>query len=350
MKKHIEKEYKIKIDKETYQRLLKDLDIKRHTVQINHYYSAPKDMGIRIREEDGTFEFTLKVKKADHMQEYNIKLIKNDVDDPEVKRLLANMNIEGIHYLGDLKTTRSDVCYPKAVMSIDKSEYLGMTDYEIEYELLDHEIDDIDDLKEVLKMNDIKMDQNTTKYGRFMAAKNGKAAIFCADGLEECEALIVMDLLKRAGLHVDLVAMEGDLEVVSSHGLHFKADILFEDMAQDAYDALILPGGLKGTETLSKNEALIALLRQYEKDGKLIAAICAAPSIFVKNGLVKDDGFTVYPGFECGLTSTGEKATVVKNVITGKGVGAAFEFSYEIIKKLLGEEKAEAILKETQYR
>ena len=348
MKKHIEKEYKITLDKETYHRLLNDLRIDKTYIQINHYYSAPKDTGIRIREKEGKYEFTIKVKDKDRKIEYNIDLDDNDINDPKVKALLKELDITDIRHLGDLKTTRSDINLPKAILSLDKSEFLGITDHELEYELKDADIDDIDTLKEVLKMTDIKVNENT-KYGNFIKAMTGKVAIFCADGLEECEALITMDLLKRAGLYVDLVSMNESDDILSSHDLRFKADKNFRDIDGDAYDVLVLPGGLKGTKTLSENKELIALLKKYKDEGKIIAAICAAPSIFVDNDLVRDDHFTVYPGFENGKRSTGNKAEIDDNVITGEGVGAAFEFSYAIIAKLLGEDKAEAIYKETQY-
>ena len=345
---HIEKEYKIKLDKKTYERLINSLDLTRTYRQINHYYSAPKDMGIRIREKENERYFTLKHYEDNKVKEYEFKV--DSIDDPKVKELLDDLDIEDISYLGDLSTTRSDIIYPKAIMSLDKSEYLGLVDYELEYELKDSDIDDLKGLREILRKNDIKeVRMMKTKYERFTEANCAKIAIFCADGLEECEALIVMDLLKRAKMHVDLISMKDELTVTSSHGLTFTCDVLFKDMAKDAYDALILPGGLKGTETLGASKELADLLKTYKDDDRLIAAICAAPSIFIKLGFVDDDEFTVYPGFECGLRSTGKKAVSTKNIITGKGVGAAFEFSYEIIKYLLGEDSAKAILIETQY-
>ena len=348
MKKHLEKEYKVTLDKERYLELLAELKIDKTYVQINHYYSAPLNAGIRIREKDHKYTFTLKVKADEKMIEYDIDLDKNDIDDPRIKALKEKMGIGDLRYLGDLKTTRSDIDLPKATLSLDKNEYLGITDYELEYELKDAAVDDIGPLKEVLKMNEIKVNENT-KYARFLAANNGKTAIFCADGLEECEALIVMDLLKRAGLHVDLVSVNETNDILSSHNLLFKADKNFKDIDKDAYDVLVLPGGLKGTKTLSENKELIALIKKYKEEGKIIAAICAAPSIFVLNDLVKDDHFTVYPGFECGMRSSEKKAEVDDNVITGKGVGAAFEFSYQIIARLMGEDKATEVFKEIQY-
>ena len=161
-----------------------------------------------------------------------------------------------------------------------------------------------------------------------------KTAIFIANGLEECEALNTADLLKRAGIRVDLVSVEDTKDIVSSHNLHFMTDMMIDDIDVYEYDALILPGGLKGTQT---------------KEGRLIAAICAAPSIFVKEGYVKDNHFSVYPGFECGLKTSGLKVSVDNNVITAKGLGASFEFAHAIISYLLDKEAADNVLKEIQY-
>lgn len=176
-----------------------------------------------------------------------------------------------------------------------------------------------------------------------------KTAIFIANGLEECEALNTADLLKRAGIRVDLVSVEDTKDIVSSHNLHFMTDMMIDDINIYEYDALILPGGLKGTQTLSVNDKVLSYLKQFHKEGRLIAAICAAPSIFVKEGYVRDNYFSVYPGFECGLKTSGLKVSVDNNVITAKGLGASFEFAHAIISYLLDKEAADNVLKEIQY-
>ncbi len=347
---HIEKEYKIKLDKKSYDRLREALEPLDTYTQTNHYYSAPKGMGMRIRQRDGKHTFTLKWHRDGKVLEYETEVESQDIKDPAIQTILKEVGASSPIYLGDLITVRSDRHYPKATLSLDKSSYLGITSYELEYELKDSEVDDIENLKEVMEMTGIDIVfSNETKYQRFLKASTAKAAIFCADGLEECEVLITMDLLKRAGVHVELVSMKDDVNVTSSHELTFRCDTTFADIDKNAYDVLILPGGLKGTETLGAHKELVDLLLKYHDEGKLIAAICAAPSIFVKNGLVKDGGFTVYPGFECGLKSASSKVYCADNVITGKGVGAAIDFSYAIITYLLGEEKAKTILEEIQY-
>lgn len=176
-----------------------------------------------------------------------------------------------------------------------------------------------------------------------------KVAIFCADGLEQCECLIVYDLLHRAKINVDLVRVGEGLEVTSSHQLKFKADKHIDDIDFNDYDALVLPGGIPGADNLAANKSLIEAIKKFKTEDKLIAAICAAPYIFVDNGLVRDNHFTCFPSFEHGLTSTNNKVEVDGNVITARGLGANFEFAYEIIKFLVDEDSAKAVLKQIQY-
>ena len=176
-----------------------------------------------------------------------------------------------------------------------------------------------------------------------------KVAIFCADGLEQCECLVVYDLLHRAKFDVDLVRVGEGLKVTSSHNLVFMANKNIDDINFDDYDALVLPGGIPGSDNLAACKPLVKHLLEFKANGKLIAAICAAPYIFVDNKLVKTNKFTCYPGFEHGLESTHNKVEVDNNVITARGLGANFEFAYEIIKFLSDETKARQILDQIQY-
>ena len=115
------------------------------------------------------------------------------------------------------------------------------------------------------------------------------------------------------------------------------------------YDCLILPGGIPGTNNLEDSKDVQNAIDLFVNNNKLIAAVCAAPSILNHKGLLEDKKFTCYPGFECGLTSTKEKAVQNGNIITGIGLGGTIEFASLIIKNLLGEEKAQDVLKKIQY-
>lgn len=174
-----------------------------------------------------------------------------------------------------------------------------------------------------------------------------KTMIIVTNGLEECEALITYDLLFRAGIETDLVGLEN--EVKSSHNVTFKAHKHISDINPDDYDCLVLPGGMPGTLNLENDERVSKLIDKFVADDKYVAAICAAPSILIHKGLLASNRFICYPGFENGLTPANGKAVQDNKFITGKGLGAAFEFAYLIIKNLIDEDKAKEVMAKTQY-
>lgn len=174
-----------------------------------------------------------------------------------------------------------------------------------------------------------------------------KAMIICEQGLEECEALLVYDLLKRANIETDLIGFENT--IISSHGLTFNPTKQYIDINSKDYDCLILPGGMPGTKNLERNPKVSYLINEFQKENKLICAICAAPSILIKKGLLTDNEFTCYPSFEMGFTSTKEKVHIHNNIITSNGLGSAIEFGLTIIEKLIGKDKADAIKSKIQY-
>ena len=176
---------------------------------------------------------------------------------------------------------------------------------------------------------------------------NMKTMIIIANGLEECEALMTYDLLYRAGIDVELVGL--DIQVTSSHNLTFNVHKLINEINPDDYNCLILPGGMPGTVNLENNEAVQNLIDLFVKENKLICAICAAPSILIKKGLLEDEKFVCFPGFENGLKPANTKAIKNNNFITAKGLGAVIDFAYLIIKELINEDKAKEVLSAIQY-
>lgn len=174
-----------------------------------------------------------------------------------------------------------------------------------------------------------------------------KAIIIINNGLEECEALVTYDLLFRAGIEVELVGFTS--EVLSSHNVTFKAHKLLDEINPNDYDCLILPGGMPGTKNLENDSRVQDMIDLFVKQDKYIAAICAAPSILIHKGLLKNNKFICYPGFESGLLPANEKVVQDNKFITAKGLGAVFEFSYLIIKNLINEDKAKQILNQIQY-
>lgn len=180
-----------------------------------------------------------------------------------------------------------------------------------------------------------------------------KVYIFLADGFEEIEALTVVDLLRRAGIEINMVSITGKQEVTGSHKISVLADVLFEDTDFDDADMIVLPGGMPGTLNLMEHEGLDKLLKNFHRVNKNIAAICAAPSVLASKGILTGKKATCYPGIESKLTdSTVLAQDVVEdgNVITSRGFGTAIDFALAIIKKLTDENKAREMANQIVYR
>lgn len=179
-----------------------------------------------------------------------------------------------------------------------------------------------------------------------------QVCVFLADGFEEIEGLTVVDLLRRANIHVTTVSITGDKVIHGAHGIDVQADTLFEQMEYEAQDMLVLPGGMPGTLHLGEHKGLKLLLQQFYDNKKYLAAICAAPSVFGKYGFLKGRVATSYPGFEEELVGAEymKDAVVVSDfIITSRGLGTAIPFSLTLIEQLVGKEKAKAIGKAIIY-
>ena len=114
-----------------------------------------------------------------------------------------------------------------------------------------------------------------------------KIGIFMADGCEEIEGLTVVDVVRRAGIAIDMISITGKKEVAGAHGITFAADVLAEEADFDSYDGIVLPGGMPGTLNLGKHEIVKKVITSYAAGGKLTAAICAAPSVLGENGILE---------------------------------------------------------------
>lgn len=174
----------------------------------------------------------------------------------------------------------------------------------------------------------------------------GTVYAFFADGFEEIEALATVDILRRAGVNVRIVSVTSGEIVIGAHGVSVLCDVNFENC--DFFDAelLFLPGGMPGAATLDEHTRLRKLLLDFAAKGKNVAAICAAPMVLGKLGLLKGRKATCYPGFEQYLESAEcVDAHVVcdGNFITGMGPGATVEFALAIVERLLGKEKADEL-------
>lgn len=179
-----------------------------------------------------------------------------------------------------------------------------------------------------------------------------KAYIFLADGFEEIEGLTVVDILRRAGIEIQMVSIMGRKQVKGSHGIAVEADVTFEDAALEDGTLYVLPGGMPGTRFLGEHEALGRLLKEAAAAGKRVAAICAAPSVLGGLGLLEGKEAVCYPGFEDRLTGAKvlrEQAVVSGNIITSRGMGTAIPFALTLVAELKGQETADELGKSIIY-
>ncbi len=179
-----------------------------------------------------------------------------------------------------------------------------------------------------------------------------KICVFLADGFEEIEGLTVVDLLRRAGIEVTTVSISDSLTVHGAHGIDVQADKMFEETEYSEKDMVVLPGGMPGTLNLGAHDGVKVVLEQFYKEEKYIAAICAAPSVLGKYGMLKGRKATSYPGFEEALLGAEYVCDTVAEdgfVITSRGMGTAIDFSLKLIERLTSKEKAEEIGKSIIY-
>lgn len=173
-----------------------------------------------------------------------------------------------------------------------------------------------------------------------------KVSVFVAPGFEEVECLTVVDLLRRAGMEVTLISVGAEKQITGSNGITILADKFFEDMDYSTMDLLVLPGGQPGTTNLKACRKLLDLLEEFNSQGRKIAAICAAPTVFGSMGILKGKKATCYPGCEGELDGAEfleQRVVVDGNITTSRGIGTAISFALSLIEQLDSREKAEAI-------
>ena len=172
--------------------------------------------------------------------------------------------------------------------------------------------------------------------------------IFLDNGFEEIEAITTIDLLRRADIPVTTVSVTGNPMVLGAHDIAVEADGLIADIDFSDADMLIIPGG---ATHLERCVALCELLQEHNAKDKLIAAICAAPSVLGRLGLLEGKQATCYPGFESFLGDSYVDGLVVesKNIITAKGPGLSADFAFCLIEKLAGADVADRVYDAAQY-
>lgn len=173
-----------------------------------------------------------------------------------------------------------------------------------------------------------------------------KVFLFLAEGFEEIEAVVPMDIFRRAGMELTTVSITDELIVKGAHGVAVMADTLFSKLRFDGDFLLFLPGGMPGTTHLEKHAGLKSLIDMQAKKGSPIAAICAAPSILGKMGILNGREAICYPGFENLLEAAriSDKSVVKSgNIYTAKGPGVALQFALKIVAELKGASVADEV-------
>lgn len=164
----IEKEYKMMLKEAEFELLLSKLPPHEVRIQSNFYYTASNNMGMRIRYLNDKYYFTLKHFINNEVREYEWELLNNDINDPSITKLLNELHVDSPRFLGELKTIRHLFIYDKGELCLDENEYLGVKDYELEYELFNPEVDDFKTLESILELGKLNFITNKiTKYQRF---------------------------------------------------------------------------------------------------------------------------------------------------------------------------------------
>lgn len=169
--------------------------------------------------------------------------------------------------------------------------------------------------------------------------------IILGTGFEEIEAVSPCDILRRGGVDVKFAGIGGTL-IRGSNGITVQADCTVEELDQEQMDMIVLPGGLGGVHSILGSETAINAVKYAYENGKLVAAICAAPTVLAKLHITDGKHAVVYPGMEADMGSAiMEDANVVKdgNVLTGRAPGAAVDFGYLLLQTLQGEETAQKV-------
>lgn len=180
-----------------------------------------------------------------------------------------------------------------------------------------------------------------------------KICVFLAPGFEEIEALTVVDLLRRTQLDTIMVSITDDRQVTGSHHIEVTADALLADIDFDSVTMLVLPGGMPGTTNLEACAPLMAQVEKFDRAGRDISAICAAPSILGHRGMLRGRNACSFPDFEShleGAEVTRNPVEVSGHIITARGMGCAVDFALAIVAKLKGNAEAEALADKIVYK
>lgn len=174
-----------------------------------------------------------------------------------------------------------------------------------------------------------------------------KILLILADGFEEVEALGCADFLKRCGFEVTLAGMKRDT-VTGAHGIRVIADLVLAEVKAQDFAALVLPGGMPGSVNLYNSDLVLETVKSFYQSGRIVAAICAAPMVLGRAGLLCNRKFTIYPGVEDGLNGAAPTGNAVESdgrIITGRGPGLTFKFAERIAVELGAGAEAKEVMR-----
>ncbi|XP_075490546.1 protein DJ-1 homolog B-like [Primulina tabacum] len=176
-----------------------------------------------------------------------------------------------------------------------------------------------------------------------------KVLVPIANATEEMEAVIIIDVLRRAKAEVVVASVEDKLEILASKNVKLVADVFLEEVVNHSYDLVVLPRGLGGAESFAKSTKLVNLLKKRRESNKLYGAICASPAMVLEpHGLLKGKKATAFPAICHKLSDQSEienRVMIDGNLITSRGPGTAMEFSLDIFEKFFGRDKALEVAK-----
>lgn len=171
-----------------------------------------------------------------------------------------------------------------------------------------------------------------------------------AEGFEEIEAISVIDILRRAEIEVLTAGLKEGL-AEGSHKVKVLPDTTLEKVDGHDFDALVLPGGAPGFINLGNDQRILDMAREMNRAGKCVAAICAAPSVLIKAGVLQGRRATVSPSGKAQVQSCADfsedRVVVDKNLITSRAPGTALEFALKLVEQLAGREKMEQVKAQT---
>jgi 4-methyl-5(b-hydroxyethyl)-thiazole monophosphate biosynthesis len=185
---------------------------------------------------------------------------------------------------------------------------------------------------------------------RLLEEETMKILMPLAEGFEEIEAITVIDILRRANIEVVIAGLKDGL-VEGAHKIKMLPDSSMDKINQSEFDGIVLPGGFPGFENLGNDDRVLNIVRQMDKAGKYIAAICGAPSVLIKAGILMNRKATVSPAGRAQVEACAkyveDRVVVDGKLITSQSPGTAMEFALKLVEVLAGEEKMKQIKAQT---